>query len=130
MARDEAYRRAEEKIEDARRSGVMKLDLSGGYGDDSKKLTELPESLGELTQLQSLNLSRNQLAGLPEWLGRLTQLQTLDVRDNELSKLPEWLGRLTQLQTLDLSGNQLTALPEWLGRLTNLKELRACPIRG
>lgn len=37
MARDEAYRKAEEKIEEARRTGATELDLSG------MKLTELPE---------------------------------------------------------------------------------------
>ncbi len=43
MARDEAYRRAEKKIEQAQRSGATKLDL------DRMKLTELPEWLGQLT---------------------------------------------------------------------------------
>jgi len=55
MARDEAYRQVEKKIEVARRSGANKLNLI------SMKLTELPESLGGLTQLQILNLSRNKL---------------------------------------------------------------------
>ena len=55
MARDEAYYEAEKQIEEARRSGANKLNLI------SMKLTELPESLGGLTQLQILNLSRNKL---------------------------------------------------------------------
>ena len=71
MARDEAYRKAEQKIEAARRSRATKLDLS------DMGLTELPESLGQLTQLQSLNLTDNQLTALPESLGQLTQLQSL-----------------------------------------------------
>jgi len=65
MARDEAYRNAERKIEAARRSGAKDLDLSG-----------------------------ENLAELPEWLGQLTQLQTLDVRGNKLSALPKSLGNL------------------------------------
>ena len=68
MSRDEAHREAEEKIEQARRDGAAILVL-GGMG-----LTELPESLSHLTQLQSLHLSRNKLTSLPEWLGQLTQL--------------------------------------------------------
>ena len=77
MARDEAYREAEKKIEEARWSRATELDLSGRWGSDSPKLTELPEALGQLTQLQSLSLSNNQLTTLPEWLGQLTQLQSL-----------------------------------------------------
>ena len=116
MARNKAYQEAEKKIEAARRSGAIELDLSVPYGaNDEDKLTELPEWLGQLTQLQSLNLSSNRLTALPEWLGQLTQLQTLYLSYNQLTALPEWLGQLTQLQSLDLSDNQLTALPEWLG---------------
>ena len=121
MARDEAYRRAEQKIEEVRRSGAKTLNL-GGLGK-TLKLTELPESLGQLTQLQSLDLPLNRLTALPEWLGQLTQLQWLNLSFNKLTALPEWLGQLTQLQWLDLSFNQLTALPEWLGQLTQLQSL-------
>jgi Leucine-rich repeat (LRR) protein len=146
MARNEAYRKAEQKIEEARRSGAKELDLRGGYYNKAPKLTELPESLGQLTQLQSLNLGSNQLTALPDWLGQLTQLQllnlsgnqlttlpaslgqltrllSLDLSRNQLTALPEWLGQLMQLQSLNLSGNQLTALPEWLGQLTQLQSL-------
>ena len=42
MARDQAYRLAEEKIKQARRDGATKLDLYG------MELTEVPEAIGEL----------------------------------------------------------------------------------
>ncbi|MBI5715702.1 MAG: leucine-rich repeat domain-containing protein [Chloroflexi bacterium] len=126
MARDEAYRKAEKKIEEARRSGATNLDLSNPQYKDPKppQLTELPEALGQLTQLQSLNLSYNQLTTLPEWLGQLTQLRSLDISYNRLTALPRSIGKLTQLKSLDLSGNQLTTLPEALGQLTQLQSLR------
>ncbi len=81
MARDKAYRQAEKKIEQARYSGTTKLSLR------YMKLTELPEPLGQLTQLQSLNLSSNQLTALPESLGQLSQLQEMDLSDNQLTAL-------------------------------------------
>jgi Leucine-rich repeat (LRR) protein len=114
MARDEAYRKAEQKIEQARRTGATELDLN------EMDLTELPESLGNLTQLQSLNLSSNQLTALPETLGNLTLLQTLDLSDNHLTTLPEAIGQLTQLQWLNLSSNHLTVSPRFLGLLVQL----------
>lgn len=121
MERDEAYREAEKRIEEARRSRATELGLTGPVLGGP--LTELPESLGQLTQLQSLSLSENQLALLPEWLGQLTQLQTLNLGSNQLTTLPEWLKQLMQLQWLNLSGNQLTELPEWLSQLTRLQSL-------
>src|SRR5215216_287263 len=86
MARNQAYRRAEEKIEEARRSGATKLYLRGW--EDLEKLTELPESLGQLTQLQSLELSNHELTALPESIGQLTQLKGLLLTDNQLTDLP------------------------------------------
>jgi internalin A len=117
MKADKAYREAEKRIADARRTGARKLDL----GDLS--LSELPESLEQLTQLQILAVSDNQLTALPESLGQLTQLQQLYVSHNQLTALPEALGQLTQLKSLDVSRNQLTALPETQGQLTQLKIL-------
>jgi internalin A len=103
---------------------VKDLDLSVPWDDsETPKLTELPESLGQLTQLRKLNLGCNRLRALPEWLGQLTQLQKLDLTDNQLTALPESLGQLTQLQRLDLVYNELTTLPEWLGQLTQLRSL-------
>jgi len=113
----QAFEEAKQQIDQARRDGATELSLSG------MKLTELPESLGQLTQLQTLTLNGNQLTALPESLGQLTQLQKLDLANNQLTVLPESLGQLTQLQTLDLYDNQLTALPESLGQLTQLQNL-------
>src|SRR5262249_44627924 len=73
-------------IRRARRNKAVTLDLSG------KGLTQLPESLGQLTQLQRLDLSRNQLTAVPEALGQLSQLQLLDVRF--ISSLPVMQGNV------------------------------------
>jgi signal recognition particle receptor subunit beta len=118
MPHDQAYLKAEKKIEEARRTGATELNFWGW------KLTELPESIGELTQLRSLNLCYNKLATLPDSISNLTQLQSLYLLSNTLSVLPEGIGKLTHLTSLRLDDNQLTELPESLGNLTQLRYLK------
>jgi len=117
MPHDQPYLQAEKKIQQALRSGATSFELC------SMNLTELPESIGQLTQLLFLDLRANRLTKIPELPGNLFQLRTLYLSHNELITLPESLGRLTQLTELDLSSNQLTTLPESLGQLTKLTKL-------
>ena len=66
-------------------------------------------ALGQLTQLQRLHLSSNQLSGpIPAELGQLTQLQRLDLSSNRLSgAIPTELNCLANLKIVRLEGNQL-----------------------
>jgi internalin A len=104
-------------IEKARLSGQKNLNLS------AKQITELPEEIGQLTNLTALDLGSNQLKALPESIGQLTNLTFLDLSDNQLTALPESIGQLTNFTFLDLSDNQLTALPDSIGQLSNLVSL-------
>lgn len=144
MARDRAYREAEKRIERALREGATELRLY------EIGLTELPNSIVNLTQLRSLDLSHNHLTSLPEFIGDLQSLIELRVHTNQLNGLPGSMARLANLQDLWLgaarSGNplgqlptavrhlkkltvlcidhcRLTSLPEWLGELTELEQL-------
>jgi len=45
-------------------------------GTQKRKLTALPENLGELKNLQTLDCSYNQLQALPQSLGQLQKLQS------------------------------------------------------
>lgn len=53
------------------------------------KLTSLPESIGNLTNLTELRLRANQLTSLPESIGNLTNLTYLDLDNNQLISLIE-----------------------------------------
>jgi small GTP-binding protein len=112
-----AFEIARERIEEARRTGAERLDL------EDLNLTELPEEIGCLTNLQTLALRWNQLSVLPESIGNLANLQTLYLRNNLLAVLPESIGNLTNLQTLEVCDNLLAALPGSIGNLTNLQIL-------
>ena len=123
MTRDELLR----TLEQAKAEGWTSLDLSD-WG-----LTELPDTIGELTALESLDLSGNDLTELPATIGQLQNLTSLvlgrwdkeksESKGNQLSALPPEIGQLTNLSQLDLSSNQLSALPPEIGQLTNLSSL-------
>ena len=51
---------------------------------------------------RQVSLAGMRLASVPEWLGNLTALTTLDLGGNQLASVPEWLGNLTALTELDL----------------------------
>ena len=87
----------------------------------------IPAELGELTELQTLDLRSNRLTGpIPAELGDLTDLRRLYLRSNQLTgPIPAELGDLTNLESLWLSNNNLTGpIPAWLGNLTDLESLR------
>jgi Leucine-rich repeat (LRR) protein len=89
----------------------------------NNELTIYPECINTLVQLDTLNLSVNNLTILPESIGLLTQLNTLNLSVNNLSTLPESIGLLTQLDTLFLIKNKLIEIPESIGSLTQLQTL-------
>jgi len=113
----------------------------------SNKFTEVPEEIGEMTQLVELDLRKNELAILPFGLRKCVNLEHLNLGDNKLTELPEELvrelGKLRELymyrnkldtlpdnlnllvncERLSLSKNNLKSLPETVGELEKLKEL-------
>ena len=87
---------------------------------------EIPAELGDLTNLEKLDLCDNGLSGtIPAELGDLTNLQGLELYDNELSgEIPAELGKLTNLEILYFYANGLSGtIPAELGDLTNLRHL-------
>ena len=92
---------------------------------DSQLTGTIPPELGNLNNLERLNLTRNQLTGdIPPELSLLTNLQLLALGGNQLTgPIPTWLGSLAKLQELQLWGNQFTgAIPPELGNLPGLVE--------
>ncbi len=119
MKKDDAYQRAEQKIEQARQQNATRLDLSW------MGMTSLPESLGKLVQLQWLDLSHNNLTTLPEILSNLTNLKKLVVCYNKLQALPANICDLYNLEHLDIGVNKISSFPPIIGNMHALKELRA-----
>ena len=67
---------------------------------------------------------------LPEWIGELKSLQTLDLHGcSQITTLPKSIGKLSNLETLDLSScSSLSALPKDIGHLRNLHTLKLDPL--
>ncbi|KAK6150287.1 hypothetical protein DH2020_015219 [Rehmannia glutinosa] len=87
------------------------------------RIVVLPDAIGGLFALQTLDLHGNRISELPESIGNLLNLLHLDVRGNQLKSLPPTIGRLVRLQELNLSSNGLSFLPETIGSLVSLKKL-------
>lgn len=87
---------------------------------------ELPASIGDLKNLESLKLFFNQIGGsLPNELFTLKNLKTLDLNSNLITgSIPSSIGELNKLEALLLSSNNLTGmLPSEIGSLNELKTL-------
>ena len=106
--------------------------------DDDGRVTELnlggngltgpiPSSeLGNLSNLEWLNLENNDLAGaIPPELGNLSNLEFLILGNNRLTgRIPPELGNLSKLEGLRLNSNELTGpIPPELGNLSKLEGL-------
>eukprot|EP01040_Poterioochromonas_malhamensis_P021406 gene21406-biopygen7121 len=93
---------------------------------DNNLVGSLPSTIGDLSMLETLDLSFNALTrSIPSTMGNLTMLQTLDLSCNLLTGiLPSTIGHLSRLQALDWSVNALTgSIPSTIGDLSMLRDL-------
>ena len=124
MSQDTIPQYFRQRITEARDKKLSELNLSSeSYSYSSKKLTQIPDEVFELTHLKKLNLSNNQLTNLPDSVGKLTNLTQLNLSNNQLTNLPKSVVNLTNLARLDLSNNELNNLPQSVVNLINLTQL-------
>ncbi|KAK9209708.1 hypothetical protein WN944_002076 [Citrus x changshan-huyou] len=106
---------------DIRTQRVTALNISG------LNLTgTIPSELGDLSSLQTLDLSFNWFSGeIPEALGNLAELEELWLKNNFLTgTIPSSIFNLSSLSNLDLSYNNLKGIiPSQLGNPSSLQKL-------
>ncbi|XP_071075554.1 leucine-rich repeat-containing protein 28 isoform X2 [Desmodus rotundus] len=87
----------------------------------SNSIVVVPEEVGDLKELQTLDISTNRLLTLPERLHLCLSLQYLTVDRNRLRCVPRHLCQLPSLNELSMAGNHLAFLPLDLGRSRELQ---------
>ncbi|KAL6654696.1 hypothetical protein ACP70R_008161 [Stipagrostis hirtigluma subsp. patula] len=92
-------------------------DLSQGYS---------LKYLGSLLHLRYLGLRGTKIDQLPEEIGNLRFLQTLDVEYNGIDSLPTTITQLSNLRRLRIS--RYMTVPNGIGTLTSLEELSSVNI--
>ncbi|XP_058721750.1 putative disease resistance RPP13-like protein 1 [Vicia villosa] len=89
-----------------------------------KSITKVPYSIGNLLNLQYLNLSHTNIERLPSVTCKLYYLQFLLLAGcKRFTELPKDMGKLIKLRHLDISNTALRELPEDVGKLINLSIL-------
>ncbi|XP_020579010.1 plant intracellular Ras-group-related LRR protein 4 [Phalaenopsis equestris] len=107
-------------IETFAKNGTRNLNLKNKLMD---QVVWIPDSIGKLFGLETLDLSENRLVAFPTTVSGLTSLTKLDLHSNKIAELPDSIGDLISLLYLNLFGNQLTSLPTTIGKLQRLQEL-------
>jgi len=88
-------------------------------------LTEIPDSIGKLTNLITLNLSFNKISKVSTELSKLTKLDVLGLSYNEITNLPDCFANLRRLRDIYLDHNStLAELPVSLFNLRNLEKIQ------
>ncbi|XP_023663861.1 leucine-rich repeat-containing protein 20 [Paramormyrops kingsleyae] len=81
---------------------LRELDLEGNV------LSKLPDSVGEMQHLTSINLARNKFSLFPEKLAEIQTLEKISLEGNEITDVP--VGKLSSmpaLQSINMKSNPL-----------------------
>jgi Leucine-rich repeat (LRR) protein len=70
----------------------------------------------------------NEISELPDGIGNLTNLRTLILNSNRLTSLPSEISKLTNLEVLDLSSNKDLDIMQQLNKLKELPKLKVLKI--
>lgn len=90
---------------------------------DNYSFAEIPDSIQEWKNLDTLELKKGNLKNLPAGLNKLQNLEALIIEDNSLEEFPIGILALSHLEELSLKGNKLSIIPDILSQLNQLYHL-------
>ncbi|CAN6372994.1 unnamed protein product [Urochloa humidicola] len=93
------------------------LDMKGFHFEEHQALKALASSI----QLKYLNLSDTNVTELPKQIGDVHNLETLDLRGSPIQRLPSTFCQLQKLLRLFVSPG--VALPDKIGKMLTLEEI-------
>lgn len=83
----------------------------------------LPENIKSWKKLNNLDVSNNKINDLPVEIGELINLRSLSLAKNDFTIFPSETLALSRLEVLDISNNNIAWLPTNIAELKNLKKL-------
>ena len=89
----------------------------------SNGLKKLPDSFKNLKKLEYLNLRNNSLKAIPACFSEFKHVKSLNLQFNKIKKIPDFIFDLTGLEYLNLGSCGLKEIPSAIGRLSRLKTL-------
>jgi len=102
---------------------VIELRLFQSYFHERAQLQYLPDSIGNLIELHTLDVSHNQLQELPATLPQLEGLENFYLDYNQFSTVPAEIFHLEHLQQLNFDENLLTTIPSGIVNSPYLQSL-------
>jgi len=117
---DNSYNTAGDSYAITRNGRITKLYLN------SENMKKVPPSIGELSELESIDLYIMPIKELPNELIKLKKLKALTLFRINLEKIPPFIGEISELESLIIKDNEvykIKEIPEELFKLKKLKEL-------
>ena len=87
------------------------------------KLTVFSKHLCSLTNLEYLDLAKNQIMTIPSCISAMVSLHVLILSDNKFESFPKELCSLKNLRVLDISENKLQKIPLEISKLKRIQKL-------
>jgi len=105
------------KLQSLKVFDISSCSSSKKIEDPSKFISEIPEYIKELKNLEDLSLAYQNIKEIPKHIIELENLKSLDLTNNFIVEVPEYLINLKNLQKLNLSYNDIKVMPEFLNDL-------------
>ena len=102
---------------------VKQASMTGIFTFKEYNLSHVPIEILSLTNLRTVDLSRNKIGVIPPEIAAFQSLRALTLHTNQIEFLPEDIGLLKKLEILNVSANRLATLPETFLSLKSLKSL-------